>query len=357
MPNHPHQLALLCIATTLACAHQIPPIDHAPQRTTDNAPTPAPEIVTELDQRIFHIFQADDSTYWFGSDAQGLYHHDGTQLVRYTSAHGLNGNQVRSIQQDHTGSILVSTEQGGVHRFDGHAFIPITPLDPSLSEWKLQPTDLWFPGDQDSGIVYRWDGTSLHQLTFPATTAGDAHIAEFPRSKYPNAKYSPYDVYTITTDSNGHIWFGTAVLGACRFDGSTFTWVGHNENSSFGVRSILEHKDGSVWLSNTLNRFVPEPNTDTPHYRKVKGIAKDTDPYAVFMSSVTESDGTLWLATLTQGVYRFDGTDWTHYPVTHNNKPIWVYSIYQDQQGSLWVGTHEHGIYTLNANAFKRHTF
>lgn len=320
------------------------------------APTTAGDIVAELDKSIFHIFQAKDSVYWFGSDGQGVYSFDGKQLIRFTTEHGLSSDRIRSIQEDRWGNIFVSGEGGGVSRFDGRTFSRLTALDPSESEWKTGPDDLWFPGGQDSGVVHRWDGTSLHRLAFPETPAGQAHIAAFPRSKYPNANYSPYDVYTIIKDSKGHLWFGTAVLGACRFDGTSFTWIGHGENDSFGVRSIVEDTDGTYWLSNTLSRFAEDPNAaaehESPRYRKEPGIAADADPYAVFMSATWDKDGHLWLATLSNGVFRHDGTTWTHFPVTHDDKPIWVYSIYRDRHNALWLGTHEHGVYKFDGRTF-----
>lgn len=356
---HLHLIFLMILSTLPTSTRPKSVPDQAWQDPTNKhtAPIAAGEIVTELDNSIFHIFQARDSVLWFGSDGEGVYRDDGNQLVRFTTAHGLSSNNVRGIQQDRSGNIFVCDARGGVSRFDGRVFTTLNALDASKSEWKLDPDDLWFPGEQDSGVVYRWDGTSLHRLAFPNTQAGDAHIAAFPRSKYPNAKYSPYDVYTIFKDSKGHLWFGTAVLGACRYDGTSFTWVGHGENGSFGVRSIVEDQDGKFWLSNTLNRFAEVPNAatqaNTPRYRKEPGIASDTDPYAVFMSTVRDKDGDLWMATLSNGVFRYDGTNWTHFPVTHNDKPIWVYSIYQDRQDALWLGTHEHGVFKFNGIKFE----
>ncbi len=100
--------------------------------------------------------------------------------------------------------------------------------------------------------------------------------------KFP--KYSPYDVYTIFRDSKGHLWFGTSTLGACRYDGTSFAWTGHGENGSFGVRSIVEDKDGKFWLSNAMSRFAEEPNAaaepGSPRFRKEQGIATDSDPYS-----------------------------------------------------------------------------
>jgi ligand-binding sensor domain-containing protein len=356
-------IVLFLTAVLAACTRQDTAPDSLSEATPKGhtAPVAAGEVVTELDNAVFHIFQAKDSVYWLGSDGQGVYRYDGKELVRFTTAQGLSDDRVRGIQEDRSGNIFVSGEQGGVSRFDGRVFTRLNALDSTASEWKLGPDDLWFPGGQDSGVVYRWDGTSLHRLAFPKTQAGEAHIAAHPRSKYPNARYSPYDVYTIFEDSKGHLWFGTAVLGACRFDGTSFSWAGTGENGSFGVRSIVEDQDGRFWFSNTTSRFAEDPNAaaepDTPRFRKEPGIATDADPYSVFMSNVRDKDGALWIATLGKGVFRYDGTAWAHFPVTHDDTPIWIYSIYRDRQDALWLGTHEHGVYKFNGKMFEKFTF
>ena len=354
-------IALLFVAALPAYERRETAPASAPVKLPSDSATPiaTSDIAVALDERIFCIFQAKDSAYWFGSDGQGVYRYDGKEFVRFTTEQGLASNSIRGIQEDPSGNIFVCCEPGGVSRFDGHGFSRLTALDPSKSEWMLGPDDLWFPGGQDSGVVFRWDGTSLHRLAFPRTEAGEAHIAAHPRSRYPNANYSPYDVYTIFKDSRGHLWFGTGMLGACRYDGTSFVWTGHGENGSFGVRSIVEDKDGKFWLSNTVSRFAEDPNAadqpGTPRYRKEPGIATDADPYSVFMSSVRDKDGVLWMATLNGGVFRYDGTKWTHFPVTYDDKPIWVYSIYRDRQDALWLGTHEHGVYRFNGRAFEKY--
>jgi ligand-binding sensor domain-containing protein len=360
-------IAFSLVAALSACAQQdagrvtragSPREQHAVPRGQGSPIAAGGETVSALDKAIWIVFQAKDSAYWFGSDGQGVYRYDGKELVRFTTVQGLSSDRVRGIQEDRSGNIFVCSEPGGVSKFDGRGFTRLTALDSSKSEWKLGPDDLWFPGGQDSGVVYRWDGTSLHRLAFPKTQAGEAHIAAIPRSKYPNAKYSPYDVYTIFKDSKGHLWFGTTVLGACRYDGTSFAWAGHGENGSFGVRSIVEDRDGKFWLSNCVSRFAEDPNAaaepGAPRYRKEPGIATDADPYSVFMSTVRDKDGVLWIATLGAGVWRYDGAKWTHFPVTHDDKPIWVYSIYRDGQDGLWLGTQEHGVYKFNGKTFEK---
>lgn len=374
------RLTLVVIAVSLGaplpcCARQSADAISGAGRHRDQ-PSPEPPIATgdtvsALDKCIFVVFQARDKTYWFGSDGQGIYRVDGKSIVHFTTTHGLRGNRIRSIQEDRSGNIFVNSD-GGVSRFDGIAFRPLAANDADMRGWKLGPDDLWFTGGQDEGMVYRYDGASLHRLTFPKTKPGEDHIARYPRSKFPRMIFNPYDVYTIFKDSAGCVWFGTHVLGVCRFDGTTFAWaakteLGFDEDDSFGLRSIAEDKDGKFWFSNTRNRFDIEPpahnvpagqSNSTLSVRKEPGIIRPADPTkdhpALFMSSVKDKNGDLWLVTLRSGVWRYDGTRATQYQVKDGDAVVTLYSIYQDNEGVLWLGTHEHGVYKFNGTAFER---
>jgi len=239
--------------------------------------------------------------------------------------------------------------------------------DPSHKEWKLDPNDLWFPAPQGAGAVYRYDGTTLHALEFPTTRLGDKHFANFPRSQYPNMRYSPYDVYSIFKDSKGNVWFGTSTgtgsLGACRYDGKSFAWISSDElgfgDFAYCVRSIIEDRDGKFWFSNTLNRFDVAPNdrgeqVNGLDFKKEKGIGEPEDHFAFFMSSVKDANGDVWLATHGAGVWRYDGERMTHYPVLDGGEGVTLFSICQDHHGVLWLGSHEAGAYKFNGKAFEK---
>ena len=353
-------IALSLIAACGALARQAPPV--VPRAATPAGASAGGQVVpvAELDHRIRGVVQAGDSALWLWTGDQGVYRYDEKErtVVRFTVAHGLSSDQVRAVVSDRAGNIFALTEPGVLSRFDGPArgFTKLPALEPAKSVWKLGADDLWFPAGQDTGAVFRWDGASLHRLTFPTTAAGDA--ATLPRDKFPNAKYSPYDVYTIFKDSKGRVWFGTAILGACRYDGKSFVWVGHNENEAFGVRGIVEDRDGSIWLSNTLRRFVEESGgAGGAGYRAEAGIGKDTDGFSHFVSAVRDKDGHLWLAIMGGAVYRYDGTTWTQFLVLNEGKPIWINQVYRDREDRMWVGSNEHGVYRLEGGTFERVRF
>ncbi len=368
LPHHTGRLVRAGLAIALVTALSVG------VAAQDKNPKPAVakgEIVAELDPAIWRIFHAKNNDYWFGSKDRGVYRYDGKTLVNFTTKDGLSYDPVGGIQEDKAGNIYfaTTTDAGrgrraqGVSRFDGKAFSPLTVAEKAApaDAWKLQPDDLWFGGGGDTGTVFRYDGRTLHRLALPSTKEGDDFLAAHLRSEYPNIKYSPYDTYIIFKDSKGHVWFGTAMLGVCRYDGKSFAWLPESElrNGSFGTRSIVEDKDGKFWFCNSLERYVVDlSGKGGPSFKKEEGIrdAKNpTRPRIVgIMSSVVDSAGVLWMATYGDGVMRYDGKDVKRYPVKDGDKDITLYTISKDNQGVLWLGTHTAGAYKFNGKAFEK---
>ena len=363
------------LSANVAAQHKGPPAKSEPKADgKDQKPAVAKgEIVSELDPAIWRVYQAKNNDYWFGSKDRGVYRYDGKILVNFTTKDGLYYDPVGGIQEDKAGNIYFPTTSEfdadrrgstqGVSRFDGKAFSPLAVPEKTApaDAWKLQPDDLWFRGAQDTGTVFRYDGKNLHRVELPRTKEGDDFLAAHPRSKYPNIKYSPYDTYINFKDSKGHVWFGSAMLGVCRYDGKSFAWLPESElrNGSFGTRSIVEDKDGKFWFCNSLHRYVVDlSGKGGPSFKKEEGIrdAKDpTRPQIVgIMSSIVDSAGVLWMATYGAGVWRYDGRDVTRYPVKDGDKDITLYTISKDNQGVLWLGTHSAGAYKFNGKTFEK---
>ena len=358
--------SLLAGRSTCSTPHDGKTAAHASQSDQGSA-TAIGHPVAELDKPVFSVFQAKNGTYWFGSNGQGLYRYDGRTITQFTTQDGVCSDWVRGIQEDKSGNLYICAGND-VCKFDGRTFSTLLPEGDGTA-WRLDPDDLWFSAGQDTGAVYRYDGETLHLLKFPRTPPGDEFYAQFPRSQFPNMKFSPYDVYTIFKDSRGNVWFGTGGLGVCRYDGKSFAWIPVAElgfdivgDASFGVRSIVEDKEGKLIFTNVRYRFdIYGQGPDSPDPvnlvdRRVKGfrIRPENGEEEVFMSMLTDEHGDLWMAALGGGVWRYDGEHVTHYPVRYGGEDIWVFSIYRDHQGGLWLGTHEHGVYKFTGTAFEQ---
>lgn len=324
------------------------------------------DTVSALGNSLLIVYQATDGSYWFGGD--DLYHVTGKTIVRFSTADGLADKRIRSIQEDAQGTIYIGTD-GGINKFDGRAFTTLMPIKSPLPDggWRLQAGDLWFStaGQPNAIGLYRYDGRQLYQLEFPKNPRAAAYYAQ-----YPNTPLIPYDVYYIYRDRRGAMWFGTANLGACRYDGHSFSWLyeDHLTNTpsggSFGIRSILEDTHGKFWLCNTRYRFHISPEsvnaagTDTIPYTHERGITDirlpDGSDHVYCLGFVEDKAGDLWGVTYEQGVWRYDGKKTTHYAVKNGKEDAKLFTIYQDRQGKLWLGSHETGVYFFNGKSFER---
>lgn len=325
------------------------------------------EVVSEIDNSCWVIFQDKDNNYWFGSDGQGVSRYDGKIITRFTTQHGLSDNHIRGIQQHApTGDILISTNSG-VSKFDGKQLVTLPMMEmKSLDEgWVLDPDDVWIQGKSGPKGPCRYDGKTLYALQLPKSPHADEWYA-----KHPNAPWNPYDVWCVYKDRNGYMWFGTATLGICRFDGKSRGWMYEAHlselpnNALFGIRSIIQDKNNDFWFCNTQYRFAMSPRGaagskpgEIAYSRKpgmdLTGTTID-EKFFYFMSIAADERGDLWMAPYGGGVWKYDGTKLTNYPMKNGDEDITMYSIYRDRRGDLWVGTHNHGPFKFNGKAFER---
>jgi len=321
------------------------------------------DTVQELGNNIMVVFQGKNNTYWFGSWHDGLYSYDGKTILHFNTKNGFPHNRIEEIKEDKSGNIYFNTSNG-IIKFDGQKW---TDLSTTISEglWTLGQDDLWFKDGWDSEFILRYDGKSLYKLKLPTTQIGEDYV-----SKHPNSP-NPYSIYSIYNDSKGNVWFGTATLGAFRFNGHTFEWISEEDVTEIhdgpanGVRSIIEDKDCYFWF-NTMHRYkVYNIEDDSKQdikkqkfYIREKGIGsldeKIHGDLHEYLSIAKDNHNVLWIATYNSGVWQYDGKKVTHYDVQKGGKTILLFSVYKDNMGTIWLGTQENGVYKFNGTSFER---
>ncbi len=324
-------------------------------------PASGGQTLEAMDPRIWCIHQDRGGDLWLGSNGSGVYRYDGARFVRYGQADGLSGQQVRAIQEDAHGNVFVSTDEG-VSKFDGKRFTTLEVVEAPDAEsgWALRPDDVWIVFGAGKYGPCRYDGETLHRLKLSKSPAEDAF-----RAKYPEADYAPSGVYTIYADRRGHLWFGTASAGLCRYDGETLSWMYEEgltttpSGGAFGIRSIYEDRAGDFWICNTQQRFqvagdaVLKGEYSLIQYKPKAGLPdaeSATGRNFSFYSSMTEdADGALWMACGTDGVWKYADQGVTPYPV---GEGAYAISIYRDRGGKLWVGTLEQGAFVFEGEGF-----
>lgn len=356
MTINPVKLILIILVSSnlISCNGQV----KSESKQTEIAPFEIGKTVAEFDNQIWVVYQDTKGEFWFGSNGNGIYHFDGKTLNKITTNDGLVHNQVRGIQEDINGNIYIETPVG-VSKFNGASLTTLKVIKPPNSKWKNESTDLWF--NCNGNNLYRFDGEWLHELHLPEQ---DLKLLNIDFDKHlEDLNFSPYSVYGIDRDRDGNIWIGTIKAGAFRFDGNSFLWIGEKELSTLpdgrvpGVRSMIQDKDGYLWLSNFYSKY--KINADSSKgYKKLKAVdlPKDIvkDKILYFNSGLSDEEGNLWMTTYGGGVWKYDGKALSNIEINNGEEDVLLISIYQDHDGIIWLGTNNDGVYKQNGSNFEK---
>ena len=153
-------------------------------------------------------------------------------------------------------------------------------------------------------------------------------------------------IYGITQDRNGFLWIATN-QGLSKFDGKTFKTYHHLPFDSTSIShdfvfDVVEWHDGTLWVSSErgLNRFNPDTETSTLYtYDENNPASVSGDDIGAIYQ---DAQGTLWIGTWGGGLNKYDAESdsFERYPNSSGVSEDIVDAITQAPDGTLWVGTH-----------------
>ncbi len=142
-------------------------------------------------------------------------------------------------------------------------------------------------------------------------------------------------------DKDGNIWFSIRGEGAYRYDGKSFTnFTTRDGLCNNNVSSIIEDRAGNILLGTSSgickydgNKFTKYPVPDT----------------LSIICMLEDKDGNLWFGAMNKGVYRYDGTNLTHFidkykhPIFADKQEKMIVDIIQDEKGNIWFSSWNRG--------------
>ena len=305
--------------------------------------------------------------------SEGLYYFDRrTERYTYRFQHdennpdSLDSNAVMSVCQDRGGVLWVGTENAGLNilNFRQEQFV----------HYMHRPTD---PNSLSSGrvkAIYRDPNGLLWVGFFPRAldrldrkTAQITHYV--PRPGDANTLGQGTNVNAIYKDAAGYLWVGGGASGLDRFDERTgrFKHYRHNPDDpsslpSDNVVTIYGDRSGQLWVGGQygLSRFDPATDGFTNYRPLPTNLASLLNwIWAIYQ----DRSGTVWLGTFGGALVRFDDKTRTfvtyaadsHDP--HKLNGAGLTSIHEDRAGTLWVGAFD-GLYRFNRQkgTFSRYT-
>ena len=297
---------------------------------------------TQIGQYVVKVFEDSKGNLWFGTIEKGLAKYDGNVLKYFTVNDGLPTNRVSGIVEDESGNLWFGTGLG-LSKYDGKTFTNFTEKDGvchnSVSNLFIDSKGVFWIGTW--GGVCQYNGKEF--TTFPIP--------------YPNIETQINEdtkdwITEIKEDSKGNIWIGRDGYGASKYDGQSFTYFTKKEGlHSNNVTEIQEDKDGSIWFG---TRVAEKDNRDPKKRFGKGGINKLEDKTIISFPKIEgfndggvyeiykDNSDNIWISTIKNGVYKFDGKEFKKYKV-----PISIMSIVEDRNGNLWLGG-AGGLYQIN---------
>jgi ligand-binding sensor domain-containing protein/signal transduction histidine kinase len=155
-------------------------------------------------------------------------------------------------------------------------------------------------------------------------------------------------VTTLAQDGRGLIWIGTQ-NGLIRYDGYRFRMFKHRAADPFSlagdyIRSLLVAKDGRIWigtLSDGISVFDPASER-FEHFRHDEKVAHSLAG-GIIWALADDGRGGVWVATdqgldhLPAGASRFE--HFKQGPEPHSLLDDKIRSLWYDRAGRLWVGS------------------
>jgi signal transduction histidine kinase/ligand-binding sensor domain-containing protein len=137
-------------------------------------------------------------------------------------------------------------------------------------------------------------------------------------------------VTSIREDRGGRIWASTG-NGLTVAEGGTLRRYFLDGKPLLGVAGVQESHDGGLWLR-TRDGLRRLENGALQNNKLVGGIRAAT--------LHEDSAGNLWIGTLGEGLTRFSAAGLTSYqgPAVLPSNAVW--SIFEDREQNLWIGTH-----------------
>ena len=265
------------------------------------------------DNSVGAVFEDRESNLWVGTD-DGLVRFTRGALTTFTTRDGLADDNVATVYEDRAGTLWIATAAGEIYRREGNRLVRFgAPGLNAVSIYMERGGAYWFGTMVDGALRRSTDGRN--RIFSMAVGMRSNSIRQFLEA------------------SDGMLWMATG-SGLTRWDGHSIRTFYLEDGLSYGGIHVLAEDAGGDLLVGTdggINRVR------AGHFIKDAAFAKLGDERV--WSILPMNDGTLWLGTRGDGVYRIHDGVIRHLTTRDGLLSNSVFQILNDQQGRLWFST------------------
>jgi two-component system, sensor histidine kinase and response regulator len=344
------------------------------------------------DNMVPSLLQDRNGNLWIGTE-NGLDELKDGKFVRFGQEHGLSDTKINALAEDDAGNLWVGTNNGVNCVFHGDFQSPriekLLEHNVIKSLYVNAQGDLWI-GTQRTGL-YRLSASQIEALAKGAQSARNLASQWL---HYGTESGLPFAAIRAILQDKDTLWVGTDGGGLCRpsegarkfqcytaqdgFGGNSVDAMFRDREENFWIgtetgglnrlrkgiisvfapeagpgdasRSIYEARDGSVWVAmdSGLRRY--QNGQMTPYSFKAQV------PNSIPWSVIEDREGNVWLGTKGGGLNEFTKNGVRTYTARDGLPDDAIYAVFQDHRGDIWVGTpnglshFHHGKFTTYRN-------
>ncbi len=273
---------------------------------------------------ITALTQTEDGYIWVGTGA-GLARFDGTRFTIFTKQDSpLTSDRITSLYEDSNKVLWIGTDGGGLYSCEKGLWKNYTTNDGLSNEHVRTITGDW-KGDLWVGTDYGLNRISRDSI----------HVYTEEDGLYDNI------ITDLCLDNWGTLWIGTLRGGLARFNEGVIAVYDYEDgllNSS--VLSLAADRWGNIWIGTLEGLFFLRSGDEI--IRSIFGTN-----YTPFTFLVEDDQGSLWMATMADGLKRKTGDTLTGLSTDQGLPDDFIRCLLVDRDKNLWIGTDTGGLIQL----------
>lgn len=303
---------------------------------------------------------------WIGT-LGGLSRYDGRNFTNYTVRNGLLHNIVQAVATDASNNVWISGPEG-LSCYDGKSFrhyrkeVQVRRKNNNTPQITIVHDTTWW---RVQGEVYYITKGKIKYFVTPGQAgyisammassegvwiASEGVIYHYHHAHWDTLRFTlaaeetPPNIYRIFKGRDGLVWLSGSYGLYKVYKGGIVPYTYQEEplTNLPAITSVAEDNNGTLWLG-AISGAVRIDNNGIQYYNRRNGLTDNT-----VNDVLKDSEGSIWMASDGQGVFRFSGTQFTGLDENLGLPSAQVMALAYNGSDSLFVGTYDAGLYVFN---------